>query len=110
MLVGLYEEPERPPNAVEYIKKYLGAAIGEDVDALKAENERLKAEVDNLKQEIEDLNAKVSAAHSKSYFFQKCHLGSFVWSMACGLGKFSNFIFLCFITVELLQLASAGVE
>ena len=22
MLVGLYEEPERPPNAVDYIKRY----------------------------------------------------------------------------------------
>ena len=44
MLVGLYEEPDRPPNAVEYVKKVMGAPVGVDVDALKAENERLKAE------------------------------------------------------------------
>lgn len=44
MLVGLYEEPERPPNAVEYVKKFMGAPVGVDVDALRAENERLKAE------------------------------------------------------------------
>ena len=38
VLVGLYEEPERPPNAVEYIKRYLGAPAGVDVEALKSEN------------------------------------------------------------------------
>ena len=44
VLVGLYEEPERPPNAVEYVRKFLGAGVGVDVDALRAENERLRAE------------------------------------------------------------------
>lgn len=33
VLVGLYEEPERPPNAVDYIKRYMGAPTGIDVDA-----------------------------------------------------------------------------
>lgn len=28
VLVGLYEEPERPANAIDYIKKYLGAPTG----------------------------------------------------------------------------------
>eukprot|EP00438_Fugacium_kawagutii_P001131 Skav218122 [mRNA] locus=scaffold759:279295:280125:- [translate_table: standard] len=28
VLVGLYEEPERPGNAIDYIKKYLGAPTG----------------------------------------------------------------------------------
>jgi hypothetical protein len=32
VLVGLYEEPERPPQAVEYVKKYMGAPVGVDVD------------------------------------------------------------------------------
>lgn len=31
VLVGLYEEPERPPNAVDYIKRYMGAPNGIDV-------------------------------------------------------------------------------
>ena len=42
VLVGLYEEPERPPNAVDYIKRYMGAPTGIDVDALRQENEDLK--------------------------------------------------------------------
>ena len=39
VLVGLYEEPERPPNAVDYIKRYMGAPTGVDVEALRIENE-----------------------------------------------------------------------
>lgn len=62
MLVGLYEEPDRPPNAVEYLRKYMGAAAGVDVDALKAENERLKAQVAELHAQLEDAQAKMAAA------------------------------------------------
>jgi hypothetical protein len=32
VLVGLYEEPERPANAVDYIKRYMGAPTGVDVE------------------------------------------------------------------------------
>jgi len=39
VLVGLYEEPERPQNAIDYIKKYLGAPTGVDVEELRSENE-----------------------------------------------------------------------
>ena len=59
VLVGLYEEPERPPNAVDYIKKYLGAPVGVDIDALRAENDRLKVENRNLHQTVEELNKRV---------------------------------------------------
>lgn len=31
VLVGLYEEPERPNDAVDYIKRYMGAPTGIDV-------------------------------------------------------------------------------
>jgi hypothetical protein len=51
-LVGLYEEPERPPNAVDYVKKVLGAPVGVDVDALRADNERLKAMVASLQEQL----------------------------------------------------------
>ena len=53
VLVGLYEEPERPANAVDYIKRYLGAPAGVDVEALKAELSRLKKENTDLRDKIE---------------------------------------------------------
>ena len=52
VLVGLYEEPERPSSAVDYVKKYMGASSGVDVEALRAENERLKAEVSSLQHQL----------------------------------------------------------
>ena len=56
VLVGLYEEPERPANAVDYIKRYLGAPAGVDVEALKAELARLKKENTELRDKIEAAN------------------------------------------------------
>jgi hypothetical protein len=47
-LVGLYEEPERPSNAVDYVKRVMGAPVGVDVEALKRENEELSAKVASL--------------------------------------------------------------
>jgi hypothetical protein len=58
VLVGLYEEPERPPNAVDYVKKVLGAPVGVDVDALRAENEQLKAMVASLKEQLAAAQSK----------------------------------------------------
>lgn len=62
VLVGLYEEPERPANAVDYIKKYLGAPTGVDVEELRHENDELKrtnaeleAKVSTLTQQLKEL-------------------------------------------------------
>ena len=62
VLVGLYEEPERPPNAVDYIKRYMGAPTGIDVEALRVENEELKKEVAEMKVTLEELNQRVRDA------------------------------------------------
>eukprot|EP00518_Triparma_eleuthera_P004968 CAMPEP_0182456838 /NCGR_PEP_ID=MMETSP1319-20130603/2561_1 /TAXON_ID=172717 /ORGANISM="Bolidomonas pacifica, Strain RCC208" /LENGTH=96 /DNA_ID=CAMNT_0024655161 /DNA_START=43 /DNA_END=333 /DNA_ORIENTATION=- len=62
VLVGLYEEPERPPNAVDYIKRYMGAPTGIDVEAIRAENEALKKEREELTSTIEVLNARLQEA------------------------------------------------
>ncbi len=35
VLVGLYELPEKPANAIDFIKEYLGAPVKEDTDRLK---------------------------------------------------------------------------
>jgi len=59
VLVGLYEEPERPPNAVDYIKRYMGAPTGVDVEAMRAENEQLRKEREELRTTIEELNGRL---------------------------------------------------
>ncbi len=60
VLVGLYEEPERPANAVDYIKRYMGAPAGIDVEALRVEVEQLRADKATLEATIKDLNSKLS--------------------------------------------------
>lgn len=39
VLVGLYEEPERPVNAVDYVRKFMGETAGDDAAQLRAEND-----------------------------------------------------------------------
>ena len=57
VLVGLYEEPERPPSAVDYVRKYLGSSSTSnvDVDALRNENEELRNRIRELSRTVEDL-------------------------------------------------------
>lgn len=50
VLVGLYEEPEKPNNALDFLKQQLGAEAPETADL-----ETLKMEVCDLKQQIEKL-------------------------------------------------------
>jgi len=52
VLVALYEEPERPGNAVSYIKKYMGAPSNQDSESMKREIEELKAQVEDLKTQL----------------------------------------------------------
>merc|ERR1712046_320765 len=60
VLVGLYEEPERPPNALDYIKRNLGAKTGEkNVSQLKAENDDLKFNNAELEEKIQKLQKEI---------------------------------------------------
>lgn len=56
-MVSLYEEPEKPSNAIDYIKKYLGAAQAganaSEYDKLKKENEDLKIKIKGLENQID---------------------------------------------------------
>ena len=61
VLVGLYEEPERPPNSVDYIKRYLGVPTGLDIDSVKAENEQLKTQVEELRSKLMNLETSAQA-------------------------------------------------
>jgi len=59
VLVGLYEESEKPPNAVDNIKRFMGAPTGVDVEAMRLENEELKKKNAELIKTIEELNKRV---------------------------------------------------
>mmetsp|Transcript_27217 Transcript_27217/g.24050 ORF Transcript_27217/g.24050 Transcript_27217/m.24050 type:complete len:97 (-) Transcript_27217:161-451(-) len=61
VLVGLYEEPEKPNNAIDFIKKYLGSPTDIDVEKLKIEYEKLKDENLRLNKQVEDLNKELEA-------------------------------------------------
>jgi len=61
VLVGLYEEPERPPNAVDYIKRYMGAPTGIDVEAMRAELEQLKLDKATLESTVKELNERLAS-------------------------------------------------
>lgn len=52
MLVGLYEEPERPTQALDYVKRYLGAPSGVDVQGLQEENAKLKQQIQELEHQL----------------------------------------------------------
>lgn len=59
--MGLYEEPEKPNNALEFLKQHLGASGPEtaDVDALKLEVSELQEKIEQLQEENSDLKSKL---------------------------------------------------
>eukprot|EP00163_Fabomonas_tropica_P013629 TRINITY_DN2518_c1_g1_i1.p1 TRINITY_DN2518_c1_g1~~TRINITY_DN2518_c1_g1_i1.p1 ORF type:complete len:102 (-),score=32.62 TRINITY_DN2518_c1_g1_i1:251-556(-) len=59
VLVALYEEPEKPGNALDFIKQYLGSPAGVDVESLKTENEDLQKKNSELQAKVEELTKKV---------------------------------------------------
>ena len=65
VLVGLYEEPEKPGNAIEFIKKCLGAPSDTDVESLKAENEDLRRQKHELEKRVEELTKDLQAEIAK---------------------------------------------
>lgn len=62
VLVGLYEEPEKPGNALEFVSKHINAASSGSADMaqLREENEALKREIESLKATVADLNKKIA--------------------------------------------------
>ncbi|XP_022291570.1 c-Myc-binding protein-like [Crassostrea virginica] len=61
VLVGLYEEPEKPNNALDFLKQHLGASGPEtaDTEALKLEVSELRQKVEQLTEENQELKAKL---------------------------------------------------
>ncbi|KAL8274819.1 hypothetical protein Esti_001294 [Eimeria stiedai] len=60
VLVGLYEAPERPLNALDYIKRHLGVPTGVEVDALRSEVQNLTKENAALKERLKVLQAEIA--------------------------------------------------
>jgi len=50
-------------NAVDYIKKYIGAPVGVDIDAVKVENDEMKVKIKELEKTVDELNKALK--HSK---------------------------------------------
>ena len=65
VLVGLYEEPEKPGNVIDFIKKSLGAPSDTDVEQLMAENEELKRQKGDLEKKIDNLETELQNERAK---------------------------------------------
>jgi len=58
VLVGLYEVPEKPQNAVNFIQNFMSVkSVSEDTDQLKEELEAMKAKCKALEDEVAELKA-----------------------------------------------------
>ncbi|XP_004078352.1 c-Myc-binding protein [Oryzias latipes] len=68
VLVSLYEKPEKPTNALEFVKQNLGAVgqTSEDVEALQQEVIDLRQRCARLAEENEELKAKLQQYESSS--------------------------------------------
>lgn len=62
VLVGLYEEPEKPNNALDFLKQHLGAAGPEaaDIETFKLEVAELRQTVEKLTEENSELKMKLA--------------------------------------------------
>lgn len=61
ILVNLYEEPEKPTQALDFLRQHLGAASPEtaDVEALRLEANELKLKVSQLTDENAELKTRL---------------------------------------------------
>jgi len=66
VLVGLYEVPEKPNNAIDFIKEYLGAAMTDDVDKLKQELDQKNKTIQELEKQLEDKKKEIEDIKKKS--------------------------------------------
>jgi len=65
-LVQLYEEPEKPTDAVNYLKKTVGGSADDktEIEKLRDENAQLKAKVANLEASQTSLQARLTDLES----------------------------------------------
>mmetsp|Transcript_48821 Transcript_48821/g.43772 ORF Transcript_48821/g.43772 Transcript_48821/m.43772 type:complete len:116 (-) Transcript_48821:321-668(-) len=70
LLVSLYENPDRPENALDYIRNFLGASLGQNDDSkelqgriaeLEQQNKEKDDEIAQLKQQLASQNKEDDA-------------------------------------------------
>ena len=61
VLVALYEEPEKPEQAIEFIKTQLGFPTPADYEELKGKYEELEKEKEELTVKVTELEEKIVA-------------------------------------------------
>ncbi|CAG5117819.1 unnamed protein product [Candidula unifasciata] len=61
VLVVLYEEPEKPNNALDFLKQHLNASGPDaaDIEALKLEVTELRIKCEQLQEENNELRARI---------------------------------------------------
>ena len=64
VLVALYEEPEKPANALDFIKQYLGAPTSGDVETMKAEKDELMKKNEELTKNLEVIPPPTRMQHA----------------------------------------------
>merc|ERR1712107_218279 len=67
-LVSLYEEPEKPGNAVNYLKKHVGGTDNDkaEIDKLQVENSDLKTKIAALEADQAKLRARLEELEKNS--------------------------------------------
>lgn len=62
VLVSLYEEPDKPATAIDFLKANLGGPTPAEFEALTEEKNALAAELETCKKELAEAQAKLEAA------------------------------------------------
>lgn len=63
VLVSLYEEPDKPKQAIDYLKVCLGGPAQAEFEAVLAERDLLKKELADAQQQIEELKAQAATSN-----------------------------------------------
>ena len=64
VLVSLYEEPDKPATAIDFLKANLGGPTPAEYEALEEEKNTLAAELEATKKELAETQAKLEAAEA----------------------------------------------
>ncbi len=62
VLVSLYEEPDKPATAIDFLKANLGGPTPAEFEALTEEKNALASELETCKKELAEAQAKLEAA------------------------------------------------